>query len=143
MLYDFRDLFFYTELIHRLLLVTLTRIQYHTGEIGTVRCIWEVLCLQTYSRATRECCAISTLITTGIVGCVELHARLCRVALQRSSTLGIFDLGCKTELTLFHLIQYIVMVKALTELNLLIISVNILAKGFRGTEIKWFSESHQ
>ena len=118
------------------MLIGLTWAQYNTGEVWTVRSIGEVLCLKAYSRTIGECAAVSTLITRCEVGSVELHTRLGSKALEGTAALRLGNLRCKAHLTFLALVQHIVVIVAMTELNLLIISIDLLSEGLGLTEIK-------
>ena len=79
------------------MLVGLTRAQYNTGEVRAVRCVREVLGLQTYGRAVWECATIGTFVSGGIVGCVELHSWFGGIALQYASALRLCDSGSEAS----------------------------------------------
>ena len=118
------------------MLVGLTGTQYDTGEVRTVRRVGEVLGLETYCRAEGECATIGALITRGVVGRVKLHTGFGGVALQCTSALRIGDSGSKAQFTLLALVQYVVVVEALAELDLLVVCIDVLTEGFRCAEIK-------
>lgn len=122
------ELLYNTETIDRLVLVGLARSQNDTGEVRTVRCVGEVLCLQTYGRAVRECAAICTLIAACIVGSIELHARFGGIALQCAAALRVGDSGSEAQLAFLALVQHVVVVVAFTELYLLVVGIDVLAE---------------
>ena len=131
-----QELFCNAKAINGLLLIALSRIQHNTGEVGAVRRIGEMLGLQTYCRATGEGSAVGTLVSTGEVCCIELHSGLSGVAFQSTSTLRLCNAGSKAELALFFLVQHVVVVKALSDLNLLVVCINVLAEILRSPEVK-------
>ena len=131
-----KKLFYYTKAIDGLLLVALTGFQYHTGEVRTVGRIGEVLSLEADCRTERECATVGTLIASSIVGSVELHTWFCGKDFHRTSAVRIRYLGSKTQFSLFMLVQHVAVIEALTELDLFVVCVNVLAERFRGAEIK-------
>ena len=95
-----------------------------------------MLGFQTYGTPAGEGGTTNTLVAIGEVCCVQLQTRFCGVALQRTTALGIGDSGSEAQGTLFFLVQYVVMVKAFAELNLLVIGINVFAKSLRRAEVE-------
>ena len=118
------------------MLVLLTGIQNHRGEVRAVWRVGEVLSLEADCAAAGERSTMNTLVASGEVSGVELHAGLGGVALQGAAALGLGNSGSKTELALFLLIQYVVVVETMTELDLLVISFDILAESLRCAEVE-------
>ena len=99
-----------TEAIDGLLLVLLTWIQHHRGEVGTIGGVREVLALETNSRATGECSTMLPLVAFAPVVGIELHAWFCGVHFQGASALRLGKTGCETELAFFLLVEHIAVV---------------------------------
>ena len=118
------------------MLVLLSGMQDHRGEVRTVGRVGEVLGLETYGTSVRERSTLYTLVTGCEVSCVELHARLGGVALECTTALRLGDSGSKAQLTFFALVQHVVVVITLTKLNLLVVCVDILTEGLRLAEIE-------
>jgi len=96
-----------------------------------------VLSLKTYGRTTWECASVGALVAVQVVTCIQLHARLCGPAFQCASALGVCQLGSEAQLAFLFLIEYIVVVVSVTKLNLLVISINLLADSLWLTEVEW------
>ena len=116
------------------MLVLLARIQHYRGKVGAVGTIGEVLGLQTYGTSVWECATVGALITRGEVSSIKLHARLCGVALQSTAALRLGNAGSEAQLAFFFLVQHVVVVEAMSELNLLVVGVDVLTESLRGAE---------
>ena len=118
------------------MLILLVGVQYYRGEVRTVRTVGEVLGLQTYCTSAWEGATVSALVARGKVCSVELHTRFSSVALQCTTTLGFCNSCSKAQLSLFQLVQYVVVVETMSKLNLLMISLDVLAKTLWRAEVE-------
>ena len=84
-------LLFYTELIDGLLLVALAWVEDYRWEVRTVWRIWEVLSLETDSRALWSCATELDFLTACEVSCINLKTWLCGVALESTASLWILN----------------------------------------------------
>ena len=97
----------------------------------------EVLAFQADSRAARISCSMGSLNAGKEVTCVELQSRLCSIHFH-GSTAHWFNESCsKAHLPFLVFVEYIVMVKATAVLDLLVVSIDVLAEWLGLAEIKW------
>ena len=123
-------LFLYTKLIDCFLSVSFSWLQTAARKIWMVRSIWELLCLEANCAAAREGSSMLSLDASQEVAGVHLQTWLCGVNLHGAAAHRILDLSSETQLAFLFLVQYIVMVVALTVLDLLVVCIDVLTDGF-------------
>ena len=95
-----------------------------------------MLCLEADGRTTWEGAAVGAFVAIQEITGVELQTWFGGINLHGASALGLCQLGGKAQFTLFLLVQYIVMVETVTELNLLVVSFDILTESLCLAEIE-------
>ena len=135
--YLFLSLFVNTKLINCLLCISFSWLQCAAREIWVVWCVREFLCLETYRTAAWECCAMLARNACQEVASVHLKTWLCSIDFHSTAACWVLDAGSEAQLAFLFLVQYIVVVIALTILDLLIVSIDVLTDRLWCAEVEW------